>query len=418
VQSQSHQEFLELCALSTTEELTAEERKRLKEHLVDCDECRDLKEQYERVIATTIPELAANSVVEGDDAAPSGSWSIERAEQALMKSIDREPLPSNRSVRPGGASGWKLPLFYAAAAGLLSILSFSSYRMGVHRGQNMGLVTAPPTSASINVAGHSSGASVGASQSFPKDELDNREILQLRDQNRSHLGQIAKLKETQSQLEAEITSRTGDLNRSLQDRAELSQQLVLAQSNSEGLQAQLTQLQNQKTVSNGQSSALEAQVKDLGVTIEAKNQEISREQELLQRDRDIRNLIGARDLYIAEIYDVAKTGTQKPFGRVFYTKDKSLIFYGYDLDQQQGAKDASTFQAWGRRGSDQQHDVSLGFLYEDDASKKRWVLKSNDATTLAQIDAVFVTLEPKGGSVRPSGKPLLFTYLRLDPNHP
>jgi hypothetical protein len=171
-------------------------------------------------------------------------------------------------------------------------------------------------------------------------------------------------------------------------------------------------------VSNGQSSALEAQVKDLGVTIEAKNQEISREQELLQRDRDIRNLIGARDLYIAEIYDVAKTGTQKPFGRVFYTKDKSLIFYGYDLDQQQGAKDASTFQAWGRRGSDQQHDVSLGFLYEDDASKKRWVLKSNDATTLAQIDAVFVTLEPKGGSVRPSGKPLLFTYLRLDPNHP
>ncbi len=25
---------------------------------------------------------------------------------------------------------------------------------------------------------------------------------------------------------------------------------------------------------------------------------------------------------------------QKPFGRVFYTKEKSLIFYGYDLDQQ------------------------------------------------------------------------------------
>jgi hypothetical protein len=129
--------------------------------------------------------------------------------------------------------------------------------------------------------------------------------------------------------------------------------------------------------------------------------------------------MGARDLYIAEIYDVAKTGaTQKPFGRVFYTKGKSLIFYAYDLDQQPGVKRASTFQAWGTRGLDQQHNINLGIFYEDDQSKKRWVLKSNDPSLLAQIDAVFVTVEPNGESSKPSGKPLLFTYLRLPPNHP
>jgi hypothetical protein len=33
--------------------------------------------------------------------------------------------------------------------------------------------------------------------------------------------------------------------------------------------------------------------------------------------------------------------TQKPFGRVFYAKDKSLVFYGYDHDQQPGIKSAS-----------------------------------------------------------------------------
>ena len=61
--------------------------------------------------------------------------------------------------------------------------------------------------------------------------------------------------------------------------------------------------------------------------------------------------MGARDLYIAEIYDVAGTGeTKKPYGRVFYTRGKSLIFYAYDLDQQTELKRASTFQAWGRRG--------------------------------------------------------------------
>jgi hypothetical protein len=146
---------------------------------------------------------------------------------------------------------------------------------------------------------------------------------------------------------------------------------------------------------------------------------IAEERELLDRDRDVRNLISARNLYIAEIYDVAQTGdTQRPFGRVFYTKDKSLIFYGYDLDQQPGVKKAAAFQAWGGRGADRQHAVSLGLLFKDDANQKRWVLKFNDAKTISQIDAVFVTVEPEGGSAKPSGKPLLFTYLRLDPNHP
>jgi hypothetical protein len=116
---------------------------------------------------------------------------------------------------------------------------------------------------------------------------------------------------------------------------------------------------------------------------------------------------------------VAKTGkTQKPFGRVFYTKGKSLIFYAYDLDQQPGVKLASTFQAWGRKGIDQQQDINLGIFYQDDQNKKRWILKSNDPVTLTQIDAVFVTVEPNGESSKPSGKPLLFTYLRLTPNHP
>jgi hypothetical protein len=64
------------------------------------------------------------------------------------------------------------------------------------------------------------------------------------------------------------------------------------------------------------------------------------------------NSLGARDLYVAEVYNVVRNGTQKPYGRVFYTKGKSLIFYAYDLDQENGVKNATTFQAWGRRGPD------------------------------------------------------------------
>jgi len=40
------------------------------------------------------------------------------------------------------------------------------------------------------------------------------------------------------------------------------------------------------------------------------------------------------------------------------------------------------------------------------------------AGVLERVDAVFVTVEPKGGSVRPSTKRLLFAYLDVGANHP
>jgi hypothetical protein len=146
---------------------------------------------------------------------------------------------------------------------------------------------------------------------------------------------------------------------------------------------------------------------------------IEQQRELLARDRDIRDLMGARDLYMAEVIDVGRNGeTKKPFGRVFYTKGKSLIFYAYDLDQQPGLREASTFQAWGRRGPDVAQAMSLGLFYVDNTTHKRWILKFDDPKSIDQIDAVFVTVEPKGGSRKPSGKQLLFAYLRVEPNHP
>jgi predicted anti-sigma-YlaC factor YlaD len=91
--SHPHQEFLELCALSTTGELTVDESRRLEEHLSYCDACRGIKQQYERVIVTTIPVLAADSIGEQDDENSSISWSIEEAEAALMESLRTQPSP-------------------------------------------------------------------------------------------------------------------------------------------------------------------------------------------------------------------------------------------------------------------------------------------------------------------------------------
>ncbi len=97
----------------------------------------------------------------------------------------------------------------------------------------------------------------------------------------------------------------------------------------------------------------------------------------------------ARDLYLAEVYDVGRNGdTRKPFGRVFFTKNKSLIFYAYDLHQQPGVKNSNAFLVWGQRGPGRKRTLSLGIFCQDSTAIKRWLLKVDDSKTLQQIDAV------------------------------
>jgi len=252
-------------------------------------------------------------------------------------------------------------------------------------------------------------------------EIDNskREIAELHGEVEKQSSEIARLNANQVEIENDRNAKAADAGRLSQERDELAQQLSVAQANLQGLQQKLDASTSQGAANVVELASLRGKVGQLSDALHDRDQEVAREQSLLDHDRDIRELMGSRDLYIAEVYDVAKTGdTEKPFGRVFYTKGKSLIFYAYDLDQQPGTKNASTFQAWGRRGPDTGHAVNLGILFQDNASKKRWVLKSQDPKMLGEIDAVFVTVEPSGGSTHPSGKPFLFAYLRNDPNHP
>jgi hypothetical protein len=415
-----HEEFEELCALSTTGELTAEEWARLEQHLAHCDACRESQRLFEHVVAMAIPLMAEEVDAQQNHGSSSDSWSIKEAEAALMESLRDEPLASGlKPITPATPPGWRRALRYAIAAGILAACSVAGYRVGIHRGHVTNLVVATPSPSVQTIPTHIDHAVTAAVPPDARTLSKESETAALREQVRLNQLEIAKLKDAQSQLEDELAKRSSDLDRSLQDRAGLEQRLALAQSNAQNLQGRLDLMNGQKPQDTAESLALRTQVNDLNAALKDKEEEIAHEQDLLQHDRDIRNLIGARNLYIAEIYDIAKTGdTQKPFGRVFYTKDKSLIFYGYDLDQERGVKRASTFQAWGRRESDHKADVSLGLLYQDDASQKRWALKFNDVKTIAQIDAVFITVEPEGGSTKPSGKPLLFAYLRIDPNHP
>jgi hypothetical protein len=231
--------------------------------------------------------------------------------------------------------------------------------------------------------------------------------------------ELERLKALASAQQLALRTSADDKSGVTEERDRLLQRVSVEEATLEETQERLKHLERERSEYVIRTASLESRIAELSNSLEERERLTTEQQDLLAKDRDIRELIGARDLYITEIFDVARNGdTRKAAGRVFFTKGKSLIFYAYDLNDSPGVKDASTFEAWGQRGSDWRQASKLGIFYEDNASKKRWVVKSNDRRTLGQIDAVFITVEPNGGSERPTGKPLLFAYLKVAPNHP
>jgi len=435
--SEPHNEFLALCAVSTSGQLTEEEQIKLQEHLVVCPSCREVLKQYEAVVNRAIPAIAADKASDDLEADPDWSERQERqAEQAFFKRLEQEQRVEPKKVRSAAdifpsphrpapfssESTWRhVWMLYAASILLFVSLSFYAYRVGVHRGEGTARLAPPPPTIPNQPSLEAQLSDAGHERQIARAQIEQRDetIANLRQQLAQLVAEINGLKAVKDRLEN--TLRAGDTTRQdlVQQRAELRQQLDAAVSGSQALQQKLDSLAEQSAQDTAHAKSMDAKVSDLNRLLHDREVALDQKDELLAHDRDIRELMGARDLYVAEVYDVLKNGqTQKPYGRVFYTKGKSLIFYAFDLDRQTEQKHAGTFQAWGRRGPDREQALNLGVFYEDNAAKKRWILKCDDPTTLAQIDAVFVTIEPNGGSHKPSGKSLLFAYLRVDPNHP
>jgi hypothetical protein len=311
-----------------------------------------------------------------------------------------------------------LPL---AAAGLLCLaLGILTYRMGKHRGVD---VTRREQASAIPRDGISQEtlAAVVRERDAANARLsaEDKAISALQRDMARQLSENAKLKTLVSDQEVALENGVGEKGQLSADRDRLAQELASGQVSLQTAEDKLRKLETERSESVIHTASLEAQVAELSRVVTDQQKDIGKEKELLAKDKDIRELMGARNLYVAEVIDVERTGeTQKAFGRLFYTKGKSLIFYAYDVDEKPGWKNVSTIQAWGMRGPDQQQAVNLGMFYQDNVAKKRWVLKFNDAKTLSQIDAVFVTVEPQGGSQKPSRRPFLFAYLKMDPNHP
>ena len=426
-----HDKYKKLGALAAAGGLAPLELAELHAHLRRCEQCHEVFRQYRALTTQGIAILADGYAESRGEASWDDAPALERLLERIQ--IDQQTAPGKNHrtsttippsifLRTPARSIATLVL----AACLIFAVALGSYRIGIRT--------------------HSRSIGNLAPLAIPADDRFEKISQEKRQADETLAAQAKRL----AQLQADGAQKEQELGklrlalRALEDRSnkltalgtQSEVQVVALSQQRDALAAQIqtitesyandkTELANLRIEHDRnlvRTTSLEAKISELT----AANREQERRQkdtdQYLSSDRDIRELMGARKLYIADVFDVdGSSRTKKPFGRVFYTQGKSLIFYAFDLDREPGVVNASTFQVWGQREAPQGQQASplnLGILYMDNESNRRWVMRFDDPKKLAEIDAVFVTVEPRGGSHKPTNKPFLYALLRNEANHP
>jgi hypothetical protein len=425
-----HEKYAELCAVFTTGSLTGPELRELKAHLQNCQTCCALLSDYREIAHEGVPAVASENL---DDVAVAGATGSMRAQKRrLFAQLARNEVLADipTAISTGIERFSSLPWFRVAAryvapglaAGLLLAVG---YLLGA-RQHHVGNVAAPNLEADRRNSGEFGLADEVHAGLEATLRAKEKEIGSLNDRIESAAKEVKRLRQVSDEASSardllnEENARVASENVNLlRNRHDLEQSADQAQASLASAQEELAKLRAQREKDLTQSADLQNQIAALTSKIAAQEKTMAEERKLLESDKDIRDLMGARDLYIADVYDMdSDNRNPKPFGRVFYTKHKSLIFYAFDLDQQGELRATSTFQAWGLKEGDKDHPLSMGIFYRDNEIHRRWVLKFEDQRVLDQIQAVFVTVEPAGGSHKPRGRQLLYASLRMTPNHP
>jgi hypothetical protein len=446
----NHEYFQELCALDALGQISKEEHEELLPHLRLCRSCRVLYSEFMEILYEHLPLLDPQKELFADS--PNVSFHDASYKQRFMRRAQEQgivfgdsdsvtALRDHRFVAPRNSRLGIAELFWppsfqkyalmavlvglGLAIGLIERRSPGDYakQVKVSRLTNEieGLHQRIRQLSESRLSFRAPETSPEPRRASPKD-LSHSEfsLTELSAVHHSYEAELARsrsleerLRETSSHLTsvqeelANLQSKIPGVNKLNETELALKQATEALEGLNRGRAADVAALTAQQT-----------HIRELTDRLNTQGDNLDRERELLVAGRDIRDLMGARSLHIIDVADVDSEGTKKPFGRVFYTEGKSLIFYAYDLERKKKPQERYSYQAWGQRESKSGSTQNLGIFFVDDQTQNRWILKYDDPDVLAEIDAVFVTLEPKGGSPKPKGQQLMYAYLKANPNHP
>lgn len=428
-----HERYEQLIAFYSTGELTDAQVHELAAHLRVCESCREGLREYRTLFRHVGPTLFSSEEL---SAMHDDSWAPELKKRVLTNfaQMQRTSAPGrNRATVWSSAPPNRLSSTFKTNA-ILGTICILLIAAGVMLAKRNALIRSKNNQFTITSTATANSPleskAAGAEEQSARLKIDGQDRTQLISSLARHVkeqqSQIAELNSQISHLQQQRneTLTTQDQLKSTnfalsREQQNLANKLHEEESSLAIAQQQLRDLQSEHAADLVETAHERSELADLKAQLHDRDSTIEQQQQLLASDRDIRELMGARELTIAEISDFDQNAQKrKPFGRVFFTKDRSLVFYAFDLDKQRGLQKASAFQAWGVSSSNRSSALNLGILYKDSESNRRWTLKFDDPEILAKIDAIFVTIEPNGGSLKPSGKQLLYAYLRTQPNHP
>jgi hypothetical protein len=441
-----HERFETLAILADAGALSEAELSALVGHLQECARCREAYREHQVLTTEGIASLAETY---GHDQSRT-EWDVRVLREKLfahIKNADTEPSlqplndpkihtgrggarPHEQRPSPRSSRFATIGAAVGIAAMLVAALGIGAYRMG---GRSAASAIQAQASAEDGLralaAQKKSAEELLAAQNTKLAELEydgaikEQSLKSLLTQLQTAEARLRDLSVANAGLTTANSAQQDDLHAATQQRDALSAKLRDAEQAYQNVEYELTKLHAEREKAQIRTVSLESQIDGLTASNRDLERRLNDDEEYLASDRDIREMMGARKLYIADVFDVdSGSRTRKPYGRIFLTKGKSLLFYAFDLDQRRGLKTVSTFQAWGQKEVPQGQGLqavplSLGILYMDSEANRRWVLRCDDPKRLEEIDAVFVTVEPHGGSQKPSTKPFLYALLRKEANH-
>ena len=409
-----HPYYEELAALAAGGHLSEEELADLQRHSETCAECRNAGGEYRDLVHFCLPltEPRLHRLVSTTMNRPNPG-AIER----FMQRASMEGITFSRGVKRLDSSPRWLLNFAAPAVGLAALLIaiifglYPSAHAPVQRSQD-----ATQAQQQLEQLARQNSSLDGAVSRLQHALADQqRETNDLRAQLASQSVAASSARHDREQV---LSAATLSASHSAQSVEEAEAQRKMLEKQLADTEAQLARLSQAQASDQADLVAAQAHINELSEQLKTATTNVDMERQLASAGKDVRDLMGARQLHVVDVRDTDPNGKAgKAFGRVFLTEGKSLIFYAFDLTDAKKINAKQTFQVWGQQEGTASSLRSLGFLYVDDKTQRRWALKTEDPAAVKEIDSVFVTVEPEGGAKKPSSQRLLYAYLG-EANHP
>jgi len=433
-----HEYFQELGALAASGQISEPEFMELEDHIKECEECRSAHADFIDLLHNKLP--LADSALAGPSKS-SGFFSenssyrerfIARARKEGL-AVSQQALPDTvgRKLRrwfwPGLGNPQLATLVVAVLLVTIGLLGYSLRQtnkryqkleadhaaLSKQLGQQGSLASVPPERYAPTLTPPDQAPADATS--LPAARQTEAELDKVRTDRAAAEVRAKVLEDQLTKVASELEALRAQNEETSVSREQLEKKLKDAEQIANGVKDDLQEIRQARSKDSLTIAAQDLEIQKLSEKLTAQAEMLEQEKALLEASRDVRDLMGARTFHIADVYEVDSKGKdQRAFGRVFYTEGKStLIFYAFDLNDRNTAKRNASFQVWGKRGPAQSPTHSLGLFQIDDQKQNRWVLRFEDPAILAEIDSVFVTVEPPGGSAKPTGRQFLFAYLTI-----